>query len=167
MTDVVRPASELIVCQTKDCRIRDERRFEGAMLRLAQAQSLDLFPAPPQKVTLYLRDFSAEGELTDQATCKGFFQVRREAQHPAERGLWPFTLWIAETDPRQPAWGDAEGEVGDGKVRCGETRLTANAGRDADRPQHQSGAAQVVSYWQDANSPCVGMVDAEGAFDVR
>ncbi len=77
------PQSEIILYQTEDGRKRIQCRFENETLWLTQAQIAELFQTTPQNVTLHMKTVFAEGELSEEATCKDYLQVRREG------GRWP------------------------------------------------------------------------------
>jgi hypothetical protein len=87
VTDPASPRSELILYQTEDGRTRIQCRFEDDSLWLTQAQMAELFQTTPQNITLHLKEIFADGELVEEATCKDFLQVRREAQREVTRSL--------------------------------------------------------------------------------
>jgi hypothetical protein len=70
MSDGSLPQSEIILYQTADGRTRIQCRFENETLWLTQAQIAELFQTTPQNVTLHLKAIYAEGELTEEATCR-------------------------------------------------------------------------------------------------
>ena len=86
------PRSELILYQTEDGRTRIQCRFEDETLWLTQAQMADLFQTTPQNITLHLKDIFAEGELTEEATCKEYLQVRQEGPRQVTRSLRHYRL---------------------------------------------------------------------------
>lgn len=45
---------------------------------LTQAQMAELFDVKLQHITMYLKNFYAEGELDEEGTCKEFLPVQRE-----------------------------------------------------------------------------------------
>jgi len=93
MTDAAtKGASELILYQTEDGRTRIECRFEGETLWLTQAQIAELFQTTPQNITLHLKDIFADDELSEEATCKDYLQVRREGQRQVTRSLRHYSL---------------------------------------------------------------------------
>jgi hypothetical protein len=70
------PAPGILLYQTEDGRTRIQCRFEDETIWLTQAQIADLFQTTPQNITLHLKAIYAEGELTEEATCKQYLQVR-------------------------------------------------------------------------------------------
>lgn len=78
MSDQPVPRSELILFQTEDGRTRIQCRLEGETLWLTQAQIAELFEVTPQNVTFHSKAIYAEGDLTEEATCKDYLQVRSE-----------------------------------------------------------------------------------------
>lgn len=80
MKDAAFPDFEIILYQTEDGHTRIQCRLEDETLWLTQAQMAELFEAISQNVTLHLKSISAEGELVESATCKGYLQVRLEGE---------------------------------------------------------------------------------------
>lgn len=86
------PSSEIIFYQTEDGVTRVQCRFENETLWLTQAQIAELFQTTPQNVTLHLKAIYTEGELTEQATCKDYLQVRAEGGREVTRKLRHYRL---------------------------------------------------------------------------
>lgn len=84
--------SEFILYQTEDGRTRIQCRFEDETLWLTQAQIAELFQTTPQNVTLHLKAIYAEGELSEEATCKEYLQVRQEGTRGVSRSLRHYRL---------------------------------------------------------------------------
>jgi hypothetical protein len=84
--------SELILFQTEDGRTRIQCRFEGETVWLTQAQMAELFQTTPQNITLHLKAIFDESELTEEATCKDYLQVRQEGQRAVGRSLKHYNL---------------------------------------------------------------------------
>lgn len=84
--------SEFVLYQTEDGRTRIECRFEGETLWLTQAQLAELFQTTPQNVTLHLKAIYGEGELSPEATCKDYLQVRTEGKRSVSRSLTHYNL---------------------------------------------------------------------------
>jgi len=89
---LVAPASELVLYQTEDGRTRVQCRFEDETLWLTQAQMAELFQTTPQNITLHLKEIFADEELTEEATCKEYLQVRREGEREVSRSLRHYRL---------------------------------------------------------------------------
>jgi len=70
------PQSSIVLYRTEDGRTRIQCRFEDETIWLTQAQIAELFQVTPQNVTLHLKAIFDEGELTEEATCKDYLQVR-------------------------------------------------------------------------------------------
>ncbi len=92
MNDDPLPQSEIILYQTEDGRTRIQCRFENETLWLTQAQIAGLFQTTPQNVTLHLKSIFAEGELSEEATCKDYLQVRLEGCREVTRRLRHYRL---------------------------------------------------------------------------
>src|SRR5690554_4389437 len=92
MSDESLPNSEIILYQTADGRTRIECRFENETLWLTQAQIAELFQVTPQNVTLHLKAIFSEGELSGDATCKDYLQVRSEGGRKVTRKLRHYRL---------------------------------------------------------------------------
>ena len=86
------PQSEIIFYQSEDGNTRVQCRFENETLWLTQAQIAELFQTTPQNVTLHLKAIYTEGELTEQATCKDYLQVRAEGGREVTRKLRHYRL---------------------------------------------------------------------------
>jgi hypothetical protein len=75
-----------IVCyQTEDGDTRTGCRFYHDTLWLTQARIAELFRNTCQNVTLHLKSIFAEVELTAEATCKEYLQVRKKGRPEASR----------------------------------------------------------------------------------
>ncbi len=85
------PASSIVLYQTEDGRTRIQCRVEGETLWLSQALA-ELFQVTPQNVTMHLRAIYDEGELSEEATCKEFLQIRREGSREVERAIAHYSL---------------------------------------------------------------------------
>ncbi|MFO0662998.1 MAG: virulence RhuM family protein [Polyangiaceae bacterium] len=92
MTDSRPPTSELILYQTEDGRTRIQCRFDGDTLWLTQAQIAELFQVTPQNVTQHLGRIFESGELSEEATCKDYLQVRTEGNREVKRQLRHYNL---------------------------------------------------------------------------
>lgn len=92
MTENEAPKSELILYQTADGGTRIECRFDGETLWLTQAQMAELFQTTPQNITMHLKEVFGEGELSEEATCKEYLQVRQEGARTVTRSLRHYRL---------------------------------------------------------------------------
>ncbi len=84
--------SEIILYQTEDAQTRIEVRLEDGTVWLTQAQMAELFQTTPQNITLHLKAIYDEFELTEEATCKDYLQVRREGNREVTRKLRHYNL---------------------------------------------------------------------------
>ena len=62
-------------------------RFEGEDVWLAAEQIQQLFQASRQDVAYHIQQIYADGELTLEATCKKFLQVRQEGERSVKRSF--------------------------------------------------------------------------------
>jgi len=84
--------SQMILFQSEDMQTRIEVRLDGGTVWLTQAQMADLFQTTPQNITLHLKAIFEEGELSEEATCKDYLQVRREGSRDVSRKLRHYNL---------------------------------------------------------------------------
>jgi hypothetical protein len=63
------------VWQKRESNTRLEFRLENNTVWLSQAQIAELFQTTPQNITLHLKSIFAQGELSEEATCKDYLQV--------------------------------------------------------------------------------------------
>lgn len=80
---------EIIVYQSDDGLTRVDVRFEGDTVWLTQQQMADLFQTSRTNVVEHIRHIYEEGELSEEATCREFRQVRQEGKREVTRTL-PF-----------------------------------------------------------------------------
>jgi hypothetical protein len=85
------PGTELILYQTERG-IRIDVRLEDGTVWLTQAQMAELFQTTPQNITLHLKSIYREDELSEEATCKSYLQVRREGSREVRRQLRHYNL---------------------------------------------------------------------------
>jgi hypothetical protein len=83
---------EIILYQTEDGRTRVECRFADETLWMSQALMAWPFQTSPQNITLHLKALYAEGELSEQATCKAYLQVRLEGACEVKRAVKHYNL---------------------------------------------------------------------------
>lgn len=86
------PQSSILLYQTEDGATRIQCRFENETLWLTQAQMAELFQTTPQNITLHLKAIFAEEELSEEATCKDYLQVRSEGARQVTRTLRHYSL---------------------------------------------------------------------------
>ncbi len=86
------PKSEIVLFQSNDGQTKIQVRFEDKSVWLTQAAIAELFQTTPQNITLHLKSIYEEGELTDEATCKEYLQVRNEGKRQISRSLKHYSL---------------------------------------------------------------------------
>ena len=93
MTNLQRPPpGEFLLYETEDGRSRVECRFVADTLWLSQSGMAELFQTSPQNITLHLKALYAEGEITSEATCKSYLQVRSEGERQVRRTVKFYNL---------------------------------------------------------------------------
>lgn len=85
-------SGEIILYTTEDGQSTIQLKAEGGSVWLTQAQIAELFEVTPQGVTQHIRAIYAEGEQTEETTCKDFLQVRTEGQREVARHLAHYSL---------------------------------------------------------------------------
>lgn len=86
--------SEILLYEADDGRTRIECRLEEETLWLAQVQLAELFETTVPNITGHTRDACASGEQTEEATCKGYLQVRMEGARRVSRSLRAYRLEV-------------------------------------------------------------------------
>lgn len=83
---------ELILYTSPDGMAHIQLRALDGTVWLTQAEMAELFQATPQAVTQLVKAIYGEGELTPEATCKEFLQVRKEGSREVRRSLKNYSL---------------------------------------------------------------------------
>jgi len=83
---------ELVIYRTDDGRAEIQLRVDGETAWLTQAEMAELFDTTSQAITQHIRAIYDEGELTPEATCKQYLQVRQEGQRQVRRRLKAYSL---------------------------------------------------------------------------
>lgn len=86
------PRGELILYRTEDGRATIQLRAVSGTVWLTQAEIAALFDTTPQNITQHLRSIYADGEQSEQATCKELLQVREEGGRPVQRTVKTYNL---------------------------------------------------------------------------
>jgi Virulence protein len=84
------PQGQLILFQDGATRI--QVRIDGQTVWLAQAAMAELFQTTPQNITIHLKNIYEEGELSEEATCKEYLQVRIEGARQVRRNAKFYSL---------------------------------------------------------------------------
>ena len=80
---------EVIVYQSSDGLTRVDVRFQDETVWLTQQQMTELFQTSRTNIVEHIRHIYEEGELSEEATCRDFRQVRQEGKRKVTRTL-PF-----------------------------------------------------------------------------
>ena len=80
---------EVIVYQSSDGLTRVDVRFQDETVWLTQQQMTELFQTSRTNIVEHIRHIYEEGELSEEATCRDFRQVRQEGKRKVARTL-PF-----------------------------------------------------------------------------
>jgi len=83
---------ELILYRTEDGRAAVQLRAEDGTVWLTQGDIAALFGTTPQNITQHVKAVYAEGELTEEGTCKELLQVRPEGGREIRRTLRHYSL---------------------------------------------------------------------------
>jgi hypothetical protein len=83
---------EIVLYRTADGLAEIQLRAIAGTVWLTQAQIAELFQVSPQNVTIQIRTILAEGELSEEATCKRDLQVRLEGGREVRRELKLYNL---------------------------------------------------------------------------
>jgi hypothetical protein len=84
--------SELILYTTEDGRAAIQLRAEEGTAWLTQQEMAELFATTPQNITQHIKAVTEEGELSAEATCKEYLQVRLEGGREVKRNLKHYNL---------------------------------------------------------------------------
>lgn len=90
MTDESSPQGQLLIYSDGGLNLRV--RLDGQTVWLTQAQMADLYQTTPQNITLHIQSIYDESELSEEATCKEYLQVRQEGRRQVERSLKHYSL---------------------------------------------------------------------------
>ncbi len=92
MSDVASSRGELILYATEDGQAKFSLRAEGGTVWLTQAEIAILFQTTPQNITQHVKAVYAEGELTEEATCKSYLHVQPEGARQVRRTVKAYNL---------------------------------------------------------------------------
>ena len=85
---------EILIYQTEDGETRVQTLLRDQSLWITQAQMAELFQTTPQNITQHIQAIYDDRELTPEATCKEYLQVRTEGTRQVERQLKNYNLDI-------------------------------------------------------------------------
>jgi hypothetical protein len=83
---------ELILYTSEDGSTSVRLRAEGGTVWLTQNEMAELFQTTPQNITLHIKAIYEDGELSQEATCKDYLQVRSEGGRQVQRQLKHYNL---------------------------------------------------------------------------
>ena len=86
------PTGEVILYQREDGVPALEVRLDAETVWLSQQQVSELFETTRENITMHLRNIFDEGELSADATCKDFLQVRTEGRRTVRRSVMHYNL---------------------------------------------------------------------------
>ncbi len=81
-----------IIYRTDDGRTEVQLNARDGTVWLTQAEMAELFQTSPQNITLHIKTIYNDGELSSEATCKDYLQVRTEGTRQVERQLKHYNL---------------------------------------------------------------------------
>ena len=68
--------------------------MEGDTVWLTQSAMAELFQTSSQNITMHIKNIYAEGELSEEATCKDYLQVQLEGGREVQRALKHYNLEV-------------------------------------------------------------------------
>ena len=77
--------SQFLIYQTENGETKIDVRFQDETVWLTQKTMAELFQVKPQNIMMRLKNIYAEGELTEESTCKEFLQVQIEGKREVKR----------------------------------------------------------------------------------
>ena len=83
---------DIVLYQPEDGTNRILVRLEDETVWLTQAMMADLYQTTPQNITIHVREIYSSGELSHEATCKEYLQVRSEGERKVRRRLKHYNL---------------------------------------------------------------------------
>ena len=84
--------ADVVLYETEDGNARFFLRADDGTVWLSQAELAELFQSTPQNITQHVRSVYAEGELSEEATCKRGLQVRSEGAREVRRTVQLYNL---------------------------------------------------------------------------
>ncbi len=84
--------TNILIYQAEDGKTHINVRMEGDTVWLTQSAMAELFQTSSQNITMHIRNIYAEGELSEEATCKDYLQVQSEGGRDVQRALKHYNL---------------------------------------------------------------------------
>lgn len=82
----------ILIYQAEDGKTHINVRIEGDTVWLTQSAMSELFQTSSQNITMHIKNIYAEGELSEEATCKDYLQVQSEGSREIQRVLKHYNL---------------------------------------------------------------------------
>jgi len=84
----------ILIYQAEDGKTHINVRMEGDTVWLTQSAMAELFQTSSQNITMHIKNIYAEGELSEEATCKDYLQVQSEGGREVQRALKHYNLEV-------------------------------------------------------------------------
>jgi len=84
----------ILIYQAEDGKTHINVRMEGDTVWLTQSAMAELFQTSSQNITIHIKNIYAEGELSEEATCKDYLQVQLEGGREVQRALKHYNLEV-------------------------------------------------------------------------
>ena len=84
----------ILIYQAEDGKTHINVRMEGDTVWLTQSAMAELFQTSSQNITMHIKNIYAEGELSEEATCKDYLQVQSEGGREVQRTLKHYNLEV-------------------------------------------------------------------------
>ena len=84
----------ILIYQAEDGKTHINVRMEGDTVWLTQSAMAELFQTSSQNITIHIKNIYAEGELSEEATCKDYLQVQLEGSREVQRALKHYNLEV-------------------------------------------------------------------------
>ena len=85
----------ILIYQAEDGKTHINVRMEGDTVWLTQSAMAELFQTSSQNITMHIKNIYAEGELSEEATCKDYLQVQLEGGREVKRKRKHYSLDVA------------------------------------------------------------------------
>lgn len=92
MSEEAEDKGELILYRADDGAVEIQLKVVEGRVWLSQGEIAELFQTTPQNVTQHIGAVYRDGELTEEATCKDYLQVRLEGEREVRRTIRHYSL---------------------------------------------------------------------------
>ena len=83
---------KIVIYQTEDGQTQIDVRLENETVWLTQAQMAELFKSSRTNILEHIQNIYEDDELTKEATCRNFRQVRQEGKRMVNRTMTLYNL---------------------------------------------------------------------------